>query len=86
MDQEVANWIIVIALCLVVMSLFAPTRSLISWFFLQQIFGSNGLFTKLLGYVQSVGATILKAHLLILKNFAPRRVVLPTLDKTKKQK
>lgn len=81
MGQEImTKYSVAVMVILLVMLIFSPTRallgSMVRWFA-----GSGGPLMFLVGYAQSLGATLLKAHILIFKNFAPRWAVLPTLDK-----
>lgn len=61
-----------------IMLVFSPTRSL-----LMDVIKGPGV--RLWTSVMSFTLMLIKAHLLIIKNFAPRKVVLPTLDKGSKK-
>lgn len=84
MGQEIiTKYSVSIMVVLLLMVVFSPTRALLASV-IRWAMGSGGPLMFLVGYAQSLGATLLKAHLLIFKNFAPRWAVLPTLDKTRR--
>lgn len=81
MGQEITNYSVGVMVVLLLMVIFSPTRALLAGA-IRWLMGSGGPLMFLVGYAQSLGATLLKAHILIFKNFGPRWAVLPTLDKT----
>lgn len=72
--------LIFILVAIAILAVFKPTRPLIG-----ACFGKGGPVMLLLHYLYGVLFTIYKDHLLVFKNFAPRRVIFKTLEKDKKK-
>jgi len=51
--------------------IFAPTRAILA-----ALFGDKGILRPL----WSLGSAVVRAHLVVAKNFAPRAVIYPTLE------
>lgn len=51
--------------------IFAPTRAILG-----AIFGDKGILHPLWSLVSAVG----RAHVVVVKNFAPRTIIYPTLE------
>ena len=65
---------VAIGLCALLMVAFPITRGLLVWF-------AKGPLTSAIKYVSHILGMVFAAHVIVSKNFAPRRVVLPTLAK-----
>lgn len=76
MNLTLENYLYITVFGLCLMLLFAPTRSLLATLL-------KGPGVKLWGSLMSFLLMIIKAHIMVIRNFAPRRVVLPTLEKKK---
>lgn len=67
------NYLIVFALVFFVLVIFPPTRNLLFSIM-------KGPLLWILGLVVSLATKLYKDHVLILRNFAPRRVIFPSLN------
>lgn len=73
------SWAIGFFILFVLMALTETGRAGLAFFF-----GRNGPGQKIFAFVAGVLFAIYNDHILILKNFAPRRVVIKTLEKKRK--
>lgn len=65
---------VAIGLCSLLLVAFPITRGLMVWF-------AKGPLTAAIKYLSHLLGMVFTAHVIVGKNFAPRRIILPTLAK-----
>ena len=65
---------VAIGFCSLLLVAFPITRGLMVWFV-------KGPLTSAIKYLAHILGMVFSAHVVVVRNFAPRRVILPTLAK-----
>lgn len=69
-------WITIVSLLLLLLVVFPFTRKMVIW-----LFGPKGPLAIAVGWIWAVMMHVIQAHIVVARNFLPRQMILPSLEK-----